>query len=281
MPREAEIPTREELAKLPCWASVAFAARCARRIQPLFARWRGATTEQIDAVEHAITVAENAAAAADSARAADYAGRSAAAAAAHYAAAADSARAAADSAGRAADAAAAHYAAADYAAAAARAADYAAAAARAADSAAAARVVAARAADSAAAAHVVAAAAALAATREAMRFDFELLRTAAKREQWTDDTPVPPEFFGPIWPFGAPEGWPNSEHQKPSSDPHVLRLEFSIPSALDRDEADRLIGDIIQRANELHHAYGGQGISIADGKVFECEPALVPAGGDR
>jgi hypothetical protein len=32
----SEIPTEEEIAKLPRWARVAFAARCARRALPLF-----------------------------------------------------------------------------------------------------------------------------------------------------------------------------------------------------------------------------------------------------
>lgn len=44
---------------------------------------------------------------------------------------------------------------------------------------------------------------------KAMRADTELLLAAAEREKWTDDTPVPPEFFGHLWPFGAPKGWPN------------------------------------------------------------------------
>ena len=32
---EREVPTREEIAELPRWAIVAFAARCAKRIPPL------------------------------------------------------------------------------------------------------------------------------------------------------------------------------------------------------------------------------------------------------
>jgi hypothetical protein len=36
MPHKAGIPTKGEIAKLPRWARVAFAARCARRVQPVF-----------------------------------------------------------------------------------------------------------------------------------------------------------------------------------------------------------------------------------------------------
>ena len=42
------------------------------------------------------------------------------------------------------------------------------------------------------------------AVRAAMRRDYEMLKTAAKAEEWTDDTPVPPDFFGPLWPQGNP-----------------------------------------------------------------------------
>ncbi len=57
----AEVVAKEELDKLPRWARVAFVARCARHVQPLFvARW-GASQEQIDAVEQAICVAERSA----------------------------------------------------------------------------------------------------------------------------------------------------------------------------------------------------------------------------
>jgi hypothetical protein len=52
------IPTEEDLLKLPRWACVAFAARCARRVQPFFAAWKSATQKQVDAVHRAITLAE-------------------------------------------------------------------------------------------------------------------------------------------------------------------------------------------------------------------------------
>jgi hypothetical protein len=48
----------DDLLKLPCWARVAFAARCARRVQPLFNAWKGATQAYKDAVDKAITLSE-------------------------------------------------------------------------------------------------------------------------------------------------------------------------------------------------------------------------------
>lgn len=38
--------------------------------------------------------------------------------------------------------------------------------------------------------------------------DFQLLRKEATAGNWSDDTPVPKELMGPLWPQGYPKGWP-------------------------------------------------------------------------
>lgn len=40
------------------------------------------------------------------------------------------------------------------------------------------------------------------------RRDFDHLASLAEWQKWDDDTPVPPEVFGPLWPEGPPQGWP-------------------------------------------------------------------------
>jgi hypothetical protein len=40
-----------------------------------------------------------------------------------------------------------------------------------------------------------------------IRRDFVLLNRLARKEKWTDDTPVPPEVFGPMWPEGIAPYW--------------------------------------------------------------------------
>jgi hypothetical protein len=40
-----------------------------------------------------------------------------------------------------------------------------------------------------------------------IRRDFVRLRRLAKKEKWTDETPVPPEVFGPMWPQGVEPYW--------------------------------------------------------------------------
>jgi hypothetical protein len=40
--------------------------------------------------------------------------------------------------------------------------------------------------------------------------DFVTIRNAAKAENWTNDTAVPSEAFGALWPNGTPKGWPDA-----------------------------------------------------------------------
>lgn len=40
-----------------------------------------------------------------------------------------------------------------------------------------------------------------------IRRDLNRLRTLARKGNWTDDTPVPPDVFGPLWPDGVEPHW--------------------------------------------------------------------------
>lgn len=40
-----------------------------------------------------------------------------------------------------------------------------------------------------------------------IRRDFNRLKRLAREQNWTDDTPVPPEVFGPMWPEGVAPYW--------------------------------------------------------------------------
>ena len=167
------LPIRDELTDLPRWACVAFAARCARRVLPLFARaWPAAPRRFSYAVARAVTLAERAAAHAgadpDHARAlaleADLAAEQAASdAEAGRTAAYSAAHAAVNAVGAAAwpeeAASGAYYAATD-------------------------------AAD--ALAQIVGE------PGDAILADLELLRAAVRRDKWTARTGVPPAFFPPL-----------------------------------------------------------------------------------
>jgi len=41
-----------------------------------------------------------------------------------------------------------------------------------------------------------------------VKHDLERLLEQSRSDRWTDETPVSPEFFGPLWRSGPPDGWP-------------------------------------------------------------------------
>lgn len=212
------LPSKDELARLPRRALMAFAGRCARRLQPLFTHsWPGAPKEHVEAVDRAIALVQTSAVSPVSTS------DLAAAAKAAYAAAADA---------KGGLAALAAYAAADAAAFADAFGDaFGDAAVDAADAAA-----------NAVYDHADATA--------VMRRDYELLSAAAKREAWNDDTSVPPEFFGPLWPDGEPEGWPEDEKGTPKSFGMVID-----PGEADA-ETIREVMSALSDLHEVHTGYG-------------------------
>ena len=161
------VPTKEQISELPRRAIVAFAARCAARVEPLFQN-SSLTTNYKMALSEAIDVARLFAAALtsdDDARAADVAARAA------YTD--NPATPAADAAARVAFA-----------------------AVRSAyDDARAADAAAIAASDAIGAAH---------GNAPEVIGDFLLLRYKADAERWTDATPVPANVFGKMWPIVAP-----------------------------------------------------------------------------
>jgi hypothetical protein len=48
----------------------------------------------------------------------------------------------------------------------------------------------------------------------AIRRDFDAVALLASSQRWTDDTPVPPSAFGPMWPTGKPVRWPDAPIQE-------------------------------------------------------------------
>lgn len=250
MPDKSGLPTRVEMASLPRWARVAFAARCARRVEPIL------LAAKLEADRSKVTicgwtwVAEDSAAKgqgfpkpvhdheAEMARVAvdfgppDAAQAAAAAAAAHDASFSD-----------------------------------------------------ATGADTTAAAVAAATAASNAAPtdddkiRIQIRRDFESLKCLAVSEGWTEGTPVPPTVFGEMWPDGAPD-WArevpeqvmNAEALKQAYGIHVGdRLESSDSSVqlpafglwLDPGSASiATLQSVLVALSELHIAAGGGGLEF-------------------
>jgi hypothetical protein len=234
MADEVKLPTEEDIAKLPRWARVAFAARCARRVLPLMERfWKNAPEHHLEALDRVVSVAETAAANADYAVAragdADYAARAANVA---YAVPADYVARAAARAAHAAIAAAAAYAA---------------------DT----TVYATDAARDAADADKRAV--------QAIARDFTTLLNAARVEEWTDNTPVPPSVFGPL----------ENETQSDDVPPKVeipsytkIAIKALIKPGLPPEAVREGLIELYRAMNDYHMAHGAGVLSLEDFRRF-------------
>ena len=266
----ADLPTEEDLRQLPLRSIVAYAARCARRVQPLF---QSEKLEHVETVNRAIQVADAFAAGLGSPAGGDYAAFHLALGAALEAAEGDDAAlAAADALDAALKAAerndAAHASGATHAA----------------------RQAALN------AVHAVHAARdALHAPRDvaraAARADFQtLLALSRERRQQFPELGDPVDVsesgpLGPLWPDGPPEGWP--QDAPPASPPHTRRkkrqsvpkpirsrkppepcgdaelvVEIEVPTDVTDEELIRAVGELADRADGWHRALGGDGLKI-------------------
>lgn len=246
--------TKEELIRLPQWARVAFAARCARRVGGLFEfYWIDASKKDFRGIKRAIAVAEA------SARLGERDDDAAAACTYAYTA-ADRARAAISRKEYADAAHAVAYAAADAAYAAFVLAD-----------------------TNAHAGYADRGASPLGCGSEvcrAQRYDFLMLKRSSEIHSWDDDTPVPPEICGPIWPEGIPEKWPLEEVAAINSKiGRFADLQFDLPPDVDDEAAQyrirALIRELYEKLNDHHVSHGGSGLVLDNFVVFEPQSAEV------
>ena len=100
-------------------------------------------------------------------------------------------------------------------------------------------------------------------TTHAMRHDFELLVEATERFNWTDKTPVPSEFFGPLWPEGEPDGWPE-EGKEPRLGSTEFELEVTGPPGVPAEEVVEQTWQLAVLLDRLSRVSGGYGIHIGD-----------------
>lgn len=230
------LPTEDEIAKLPRWARVAFAARCARRVLPLFLTNRPFPSENRYSAQDpqwSLSQAELSAATASS-RVTSVSGYTEAASHIY-----EDENPADEAAHNSANSAA--YAAAD-----------------AGDNSRPLRTFfamnyAARAAQGSARLFAV------------CRRDFDLLTRLASTYGWTDDTPVPPEVFGPLWPEGKPAGWPD--------DPELpKRTDIALEAVASERATETMIEDevvnLFLAMNRFHIARTGHPLTVEDFHPF-------------
>lgn len=106
--------------------------------------------------------------------------------------------------------------------------------------------------------------------------DLVLLSEACNREAWNDDTPVPPEFFGPLWPNGPPPGWPVGAQADPDTeDPNGLVLRLHVGKFAPEEEVAAEVINLINALSAYHIACGGSGFVIEDWETFVPRAAPV------
>lgn len=242
---DVTVPTPDEILKLPHWAQVALAARCARRVQPLYTRFREATDKNVAAVDRAITLAETAATRAmlvgTDARAAatvvylDAAGVYAAHTAAHAATAAHADEVTKATANAVRDA-------------------------------------------------ILAGSSKSALVKQMIRQDFLTLVDIAQRDNWTDKTPVPPSVFGPLWPDEAPDWAVSNTSKTPAAEPTPIKaspqparrqrliVTATVPEHLDAEVVTEELLALYRTMNDHFIALGGPGLTLEEFR------RLVPAG---
>ncbi len=95
-----------------------------------------------------------------------------------------------------------------------------------------------------------------------IRQDYELLFAEHGRSK---DINWPPQFFGPLWPDGAPVGWPADP--PPSEGEYALKAEIRTPPGLKKRESrefNQHVVALFAEMSALHVAMGGNGLRILD-----------------
>lgn len=211
-----QMPREQEVAKLPRWARVAFAARCARRVLPLFTSGFDGYQDALNTVHRAVCLAEISASE----------GRAHPEAANYAEAARDIYRKVGFDAGITQEH---HFVA----------------------------VLAAR-----AARLVNEQVPVIEAWKDAqiplIYRDYAVLRCLADEFVWTDETPVPPTVFGPLWPDGMPTGWPADENAN-----REIELTIDLPDNASDADVKRYVELLVSKADDVYRAGGGNGLKIS------------------
>lgn len=101
--------------------------------------------------------------------------------------------------------------------------------------------------------------------RASMWSDYDRLLELATEESWTDECAVDPDWLGPLWPQGKPKDWPGTH--SPSAQLPAMQFEFIIPAGLDataRAEFRSRVAQFYASLSAAHVMMGGTGLRILD-----------------
>lgn len=107
-----------------------------------------------------------------------------------------------------------------------------------------------------------------------IRRDMEIIRTYCDHLECDDDTPVPPEVFGPLWPEGPPKGWP--------ADPTIpSRTELPFTLWIGEDTSDDVVKAemslLFDVFNRYYIARAGDRLT-PEGDIYTSVAVLNPIG---
>ena len=117
-----------------------------------------------------------------------------------------------------------------------------------------------------------------------------LLSSAAQLSERTDEASVDPSTLGPLWPNGEPADWPKSQNASVSSDaeqamatqgtePRLLLRVATLPlsdTPENREDLKAHLRKLIKAANLVNREHGGPGLEIAGARLVS--PAGVGVG---
>lgn len=105
-----------------------------------------------------------------------------------------------------------------------------------------------------------------------IRRDFDHLAQLAEVRRWTDDTPVPPDVFGPLWPEGPPKGWP-ANTDAPARDELVIEA-YASDKATEKKIEDDLV-NLFNALNRYNIARSGKRLMLRQFRSLVSSHALV------
>lgn len=103
--------------------------------------------------------------------------------------------------------------------------------------------------------------------------DFLAVRSYVSGTDQPHDTPVPPWVFGPMWPNGVPEGWPEEDPQE------RLQVTVGVPEDAQPKQTADYLNRLHELLNRLNIQNGGAGIAIDTVRREQPKEAPVPVGG--
>ncbi|HEX4610745.1 MAG TPA: hypothetical protein VH092_21325, partial [Urbifossiella sp.] len=100
--------------------------------------------------------------------------------------------------------------------------------------------------------------------------DFRAISHLSAANHWTNETPVPPWLFGPMWPNGVPKGWPEADPEE------RLVVTVATPAEMPVEEVVGFQNELHDLLSQLAIAHGGTGLTLD--RTGRDVPVVVPAG---